>query len=67
MARAPASSRSGAPLPRWVKPQFTQLVREAPEGAGWLHEIKFDGYRMHDSTASSIRRMRVAGREPHLR
>jgi hypothetical protein len=24
-----------------------QLVDAAPEGDGWLHEIKFDGYRMH--------------------
>ena len=21
--------------------------REAPKGDGWLHEIKYDGYRMH--------------------
>ena len=34
-------------LPRWIRPQLTQLVDAAPEGEGWLHEIKFDGYRMH--------------------
>ena len=28
-------------------PQLTELVDAAPEGPGWLHEIKFDGYRMH--------------------
>jgi DNA ligase D-like protein (predicted ligase) len=33
--------------PVWVKPQLAQLVKAAPEGPGWLHEIKFDGYRMH--------------------
>jgi bifunctional non-homologous end joining protein LigD len=22
-------------------------VRTAPDREGWLHEIKFDGYRMH--------------------
>jgi DNA ligase D-like protein (predicted ligase) len=33
--------------PKWIKPQLTRLVDEAPAGAGWLHEIKFDGYRMH--------------------
>jgi bifunctional non-homologous end joining protein LigD len=27
--------------------QLTQLVQEAPAGPDWLHEIKFDGYRMH--------------------
>jgi ATP-dependent DNA ligase len=30
-----------------VKPQLTKLVDAPPEGAEWLHEIKFDGYRMH--------------------
>lgn len=33
--------------PKWIKPQLTRLVDEAPPGDGWLHEIKFDGYRMH--------------------
>jgi ATP-dependent DNA ligase len=23
------------------------LVKQAPDGPDWLHEIKFDGYRMH--------------------
>src|SRR5436190_19377351 len=31
----------------WVKPQLTRLVEEPPDGPEWLHEIKFDGYRMH--------------------
>jgi ATP-dependent DNA ligase len=37
-------------LPSWrsaIRPQLTQLVKEAPDGPDWLHEIKFDGYRMH--------------------
>ena len=34
-------------LPGWIKPQLTRLVDQAPEGPEWLHEIKFDGYRMH--------------------
>ena len=34
-------------LPAWVKPQLTKLVDAPPEGPEWLHEIKFDGYRMH--------------------
>jgi bifunctional non-homologous end joining protein LigD len=34
-------------MPRWIKPQLTRLVDEAPAGDGWLHEIKYDGYRMH--------------------
>src|SRR6266849_2965811 len=34
-------------LPDWVKPQLAKLVDQPPEGPEWLHEIKFDGYRMH--------------------
>jgi hypothetical protein len=37
---------SDAP-PRWIKPQLAALVKKAPEGDGWLHEMKLDGYRMH--------------------
>src|SRR5947208_11630106 len=36
-----------APPPTWIKPQLAKLVNEAPHGPDWLHEIKFDGYRMH--------------------
>jgi DNA ligase D-like protein (predicted ligase) len=34
-------------LPGWIKPQLTKLVDQPPDGPEWLHEIKFDGYRMH--------------------
>ena len=33
--------------PAWVKPQLAALVKKAPDGPDWLHEIKLDGYRMH--------------------
>src|ERR1700736_162388 len=46
MARSTAR-RTAALLPEWIRPQLTQLVQEAPDGPEWLHEIKFDGYRMH--------------------
>jgi bifunctional non-homologous end joining protein LigD len=26
---------------------LTRLAEEAPGGPDWLHEIKYDGYRMH--------------------
>jgi ATP-dependent DNA ligase len=45
VARLPASVP--AALPQWVRPQLTQLVDAAPDGDQWLHEIKYDGYRMH--------------------
>jgi bifunctional non-homologous end joining protein LigD len=33
-------------LPRWVEPQLAKLVEKAPTGPQWVHEIKFDGFRM---------------------
>ena len=40
--------RRGEPRPSpGIKPQLAQLVKEAPAGDDWLHELKFDGYRMH--------------------
>src|SRR5580692_9115544 len=35
------------PPPAWIKPQLAALAEKAPDGFDWLHEIKFDGYRMH--------------------
>jgi ATP-dependent DNA ligase len=44
---APRSRAVPRALPEWIRPQLTQLVKEAPEGDQWLHEIKYDGFRMH--------------------
>jgi ATP-dependent DNA ligase len=47
-SRSVAGGRSmAAALPKWVAPQLTQMVDTAPDGDQWLHEIKYDGYRMH--------------------
>jgi bifunctional non-homologous end joining protein LigD len=35
-----------AEMPRFVEPQLAKLVDRPPAGAGWAHEVKFDGYRM---------------------
>jgi len=32
--------------PKWISPQLATLVDEIPEGKGWIHELKYDGYRM---------------------
>lgn len=40
------SGAKRASLPRSPKVQLATLTKEAPEGENWLHEIKFDGYRM---------------------
>lgn len=35
-----------APMPEFIPPQLATLVKEAPKGNEWLHELKFDGYRL---------------------
>jgi bifunctional non-homologous end joining protein LigD len=35
-----------APLPDFIPPQLATLVPAPPSGDAWLHELKFDGYRM---------------------
>ena len=35
-----------APLPAFVEPALATLAATPPAGRQWLHEIKFDGYRM---------------------
>jgi len=33
-------------MPAMPEPQLATLADAAPAGDAWLHEIKFDGYRM---------------------
>ncbi len=33
-------------MPDFIPPQLATLVKEPPAGDEWLHELKFDGYRM---------------------
>src|SRR6516162_7537204 len=47
MARSATRTPTTVPLPGRVAPQLTQLVDAASDGDDWLHEIKYDGYRMH--------------------
>ena len=32
-------------LPKFIAPQVPILSAEPPEGDGWIHEIKHDGFR----------------------
>lgn len=40
------SGAKTASLPRFVAPQLATLVASPPSGDAWLHEMKFDGYRI---------------------
>lgn len=33
-------------MPEFVSPQLATLMQEPPKGTEWVHELKFDGYRM---------------------
>ncbi|HEV7633723.1 MAG TPA: DNA ligase D, partial [Steroidobacteraceae bacterium] len=33
-------------MPEFIEPALCKLVDNAPAGAGWGHEVKFDGYRL---------------------
>jgi len=35
-----------APLPESMRPQLATLASAAPDGDDWIHEIKYDGYRL---------------------
>jgi bifunctional non-homologous end joining protein LigD len=40
------SAERRTPFPQQVGLQLARLVAQAPEGVGWLHEVKYDGYRV---------------------
>ena len=43
---APAPGAKIGPMPAMIAPVLCTLVDEPPAGDDWLHEIKYDGYRM---------------------
>lgn len=58
--RAPAPGAQKAPLAPWMAPQLATLVPTSPEGPDWVHELKYDGYRIlcrvKDGTATLLTR-----------
>jgi bifunctional non-homologous end joining protein LigD len=45
-APSKAQPKRVAEMPDFVPPQLCAAVESPPNGAGWCHEIKFDGYRV---------------------
>ena len=43
--RDPGVRRNDVKFPRFREPQKATLVDSVPAGSGWLHEMKYDGYR----------------------
>ena len=46
-------------MDRYTEVQLATLVDEAPRGAEWIHEIKFDGYRLLGFVAGGTARLRT--------
>jgi bifunctional non-homologous end joining protein LigD len=44
LAKVPGARK--AAFPKFIAPQLATLMKQPPQGEGWLHELKFDGYRM---------------------
>jgi len=42
----PTRKARASSLPRFIQPQLATLVDAAPTGDAWLHEMKYDGYRI---------------------
>jgi ATP-dependent DNA ligase len=45
------------PLPTFIQPQLSKLVNAPTAGQNWLHELKYDGYRIHARLASGEARL----------
>jgi bifunctional non-homologous end joining protein LigD len=46
-ARKPAAAkRSKSTMPDFIAPQLCETLARPPSADGWIHEIKFDGYRI---------------------
>lgn len=44
-------------MPRFIKPQLATLKSKAPSGEKWIHEIKYDGYRVQVHLDSGKRKV----------
>ena len=44
--RKPAAIGVRAPYPGFIEPALATSIDKVPKGARWIHEIKFDGYRV---------------------
>ncbi|MHB8530063.1 MAG: DNA ligase D [Caulobacteraceae bacterium] len=58
-AAGPGRTALRAGMPDFVEPQLCKLVERPPAGPGWVHEIKFDGYRMQLRVREGEARLRT--------
>jgi bifunctional non-homologous end joining protein LigD len=56
-ARKVVAAAAPAEMPGFIKPQLATLKARAPSGDQWLHEIKFDGYRVQTHISKGKKRV----------
>lgn len=56
-AKAQTKGSRKAAMPGFIEPQLATLRAEAPSGDRWIHEIKFDGYRLQAHVADGKARL----------
>src|ERR1700720_3324675 len=44
--KKPAAIGDKSPYPRFIEPALASSIDKVPSGERWIHEIKFDGYRV---------------------
>jgi len=49
----PAVIGAKAPLPGFIEPALASSIEKVPTGDRWVHEIKFDGYRVQVHLANN--------------
>jgi bifunctional non-homologous end joining protein LigD len=57
------ADRSALSTLPWTPPQLATLSAEAPAGDGWVHEIKYDGYRLLAYVTGNIVRLLTRNRK----
>jgi bifunctional non-homologous end joining protein LigD len=58
-APAKAKGKKAASIPDFVAPELCTPVDRPPDGEGWCHEIKFDGYRVQLRVEDGEARLRT--------
>ena len=51
--KKPAAIGARGPYPGFVEPALATSIEKVPSGARWIHEIKFDGYRVQVHIANT--------------
>jgi bifunctional non-homologous end joining protein LigD len=57
-AKRPAKLKASA-MPDFIEPELCRSQDRPPNGSGWAHEVKFDGYRMQLRVADGAARLRT--------